>query len=64
MKGMKAPGGKDGFLRRMYHPRFGLWIVQQTVLLGSCYIYQYDSHSNITGLDNTHNNVLDNFMIR
>jgi hypothetical protein len=24
MKGMKVPGGKDGCLRRMYHPRLGL----------------------------------------
>ena len=24
MKGMKVPEGKDGCLRRMYHPRLGL----------------------------------------
>ena len=36
MKGMKVPGGKDGCLRRMYHPRLGLWIVQQMALVGLC----------------------------
>lgn len=29
VRGMQTPGGKEGPLIRMYHPRFGLWIVQQ-----------------------------------
>lgn len=28
---MNMPGGKDGVLRRIYHPRFGRWIVHSIV---------------------------------
>lgn len=29
VRGMQTPGGNEGALIRMYHPRLGLWIVQQ-----------------------------------
>lgn len=29
VRGIKTPGGNEGPLIRMYHPRLGLWIVQQ-----------------------------------
>lgn len=34
--GMNVLGGKEGCRRRMYHPRLGLCIDQQTVPLGLC----------------------------
>jgi hypothetical protein len=36
VRGMNTPGGNMGERMRMYHPRIGRWIVQQTVLVGSC----------------------------
>jgi hypothetical protein len=29
VRGIQTPGGNEGPLIRMYHPRLGLWIVQQ-----------------------------------
>jgi len=34
VNGIKTDGGKLGARIRMYHPRFGLCIVQRTVLVG------------------------------
>lgn len=60
---MNTPGGKDGARTRMYHPRFGRWIVQSSVEVSLSYnkiSYVRDERGGL----GAHHNVFDNLVVR
>lgn len=58
---MKAPGGKDGARRRIYHPRFGRWMVQHS--LEVAFSFNAVRYSAVLQGCYTHHNILDDLVI-
>ena len=62
---MKTPWGKEGGRRRMYHPRFGRWIVQTIVDVAlSCTSLRVRRNTEKYSKMMTHDNVFQDFIVR